>query len=116
MGIESSYNEIIKKLENFRKKEYKALGVYGIQLAILVALSAFFIFALIELSANSSSTVRAIFLVLFLLITLSSLAFLFLIPLLKYFKVIGKTDYNIVVPRFRFALADKAQSHQHLNH
>jgi hypothetical protein len=96
MGIESAYNEIIKKLENFRRKEFKVLGAYGIQIVILIALSVFFVFALIELFANSSSTVRTVFFVLFLLTALISMGILVVIPLLKYFKVIGRSDYNLV--------------------
>ncbi len=96
MGIESAYNEIIRKLEHFRKKEFKVLGVYGAQLTFLLALSAFFIFTLVELIANSSSIVRTIVFVVFSITTLILLAILFVIPLLKYFKIIGKTDYHDV--------------------
>lgn len=96
MGIESAYNEIIKKLERFRKKEFKVLSVYGIQIAVLAVLSVFFILTLIELFTRSSSSVRTVFFILFLLTSLISLVALVVIPLLKYLKVIGRQDYNFV--------------------
>ncbi|NWF89557.1 MAG: DUF4175 family protein [Ignavibacteriaceae bacterium] len=96
MGIESAYKEILNKLERFRRKEFKVLAAYGLQIALMLALSSFFIFSLIEVFANSSSVVRTIFFVLFAFVSLASLVILFVIPLLKYFNVIGKTDYNSV--------------------
>lgn len=99
MGIESAYKEIINKLEQFRKKEFKVLAAYGLQIALLLALSAFFIFSLIEVFANSSSTARTVFFILFSLLSLTSLIILFVIPLLKLFKIIGYTDYNQVAKK-----------------
>lgn len=93
MGIESAYYEIINKLEQFRKKEFKVLAAYGLQVALLLALSAFFIFSMIEAFANSSSIVRSIFFIIFALISFTSLVVLFVIPMLKQFKIIGKADY-----------------------
>jgi len=52
MGIESAYNEIIKKLEHFYQREFKVLAALGIQIAFILGLSAFFIFTLIEVFAN----------------------------------------------------------------
>ena len=95
MGIESAYKEIINKLEQFRKKELKVIAAYGLQIALLIALSAFFIFSLIESAANSSSVVRTILFIIFSLLSLSSLVILFIIPLLKHFKVVGRADYNL---------------------
>jgi hypothetical protein len=94
MGIESAYNEIIKKLEHFNRKEFKVLAALGIQIAFLLALSAFFVFTLIEAAANSSSVVRTIFFIVFLAIAIVSLFFLFGIPWLRCLKIFGKTDYN----------------------
>ncbi|OGU58548.1 MAG: hypothetical protein A2315_16730 [Ignavibacteria bacterium RIFOXYB2_FULL_35_12] len=96
MGIESAYNEIIKKLERFYQKEFKVIAAIGIQIAFLLALSSFFIFTLIEVFANSNSTVRTIFFVLFLIVAIAALVVLFILPLLKYFKILGKPDYDSV--------------------
>lgn len=99
MGIESAYNEIIKKLDHFNQKEFKVLAVLGIQIAFLLAASAFFIFTLIELATNLNSVVRTIFFITFLTISILSLILLFVLPLLKYFKVIGRTNYNTVAKK-----------------
>jgi len=99
MGIESAYNEIIKKLDLFSRKEFKVLAMLGIQIAFLLALSAFFVFTLIEVAANSSSIVRTIFFIVFLAIAIVSFIFLLGIPLLKYLKVFGKTDYDKVAKK-----------------
>ena len=99
MGIESAYNEIIKKLDLFSRKEFKVLAMLGIQIAFLLALSAFFVFTLIEVAANSSLIVRTIFFIVFLAIAIVSFIFLLGIPLLKYLKVFGKTDYDKVAKK-----------------
>lgn len=99
MGIESAYSEIIKKLEQFRKKEFKVLAVYGLQISLLLSLSAFFIFSLIEAFANSSSTVRTIFFISFALVSFASLVVLFLVPLLKQYNFFGRTDYNLTAKK-----------------
>ena len=99
MGIESAYNEILKKLEHFNKKEFKVLAALGIQFTFLLALSAFFVFTLIEAAANSNSIVRTIFFILFMLIVIVSMIALFVIPLLKYFKILGKPDFNLTAKK-----------------
>jgi hypothetical protein len=99
MGIESAYNEIIKKLERFYQREFKVLAALGIQIAFILGLSAFFIFTLIEGFTNSNSTVRTILFSLFLAITVSAIALLFVLPLLKYLKIIGKPDYSVVAKK-----------------
>jgi len=99
MGIESAYNEIVKKLERFNSKEFKVLAVLGIQIAFLLALSAFFVFTLIEVTANSSSIVRTVFFVMFLAIVILSFMLLFIIPFLRYSKILGQTDYDTVAKK-----------------
>jgi hypothetical protein len=94
MGIESAYNEIIKKLEQFNRKEFKVLASLGIQIVFLFALSAFFVFTLIETAANSNSIIRTIFFVVLLAISILSLTLLVVIPWLRYLKIFGKTDYD----------------------
>ena len=96
MGIESAYNEILKKLEHFNRKEFKVLAALGIQIAFLLTVSSFFVFTLIEAASNSNSIVRTIFFILFLVISIISLIVFAVIPLLKYLKILGKTDYDIV--------------------
>ena len=99
MGIESAYNEIIKKLERFYQKEFKVVTARGIQIAILLAIASFFVFTLIELFANSNTTVRTIIFVLFILVVIVSVSILFVIPLLKYFKLLSKPNYDDVAKK-----------------
>ncbi len=99
MGIESAYKEILNKLELFRRKEFKVLAAYGLQIALLLILSIFFVFSLIEAFANTNSPVRTVLFIIFALIALTSLVILFIIPLLKLFKIIGSTDYNQVAKK-----------------
>jgi hypothetical protein len=99
MGIESAYNEIIKKLERFYQKEFKVVAARGIQIAILLAIFSFFVFTLIELFANSNTTVRTIIFVLFIMVVIVSVSILFVIPLLKYFKLLSKPNYDDVAKK-----------------
>src|SRR3972149_3632843 len=78
MGIESAYNEIIKKLDLFSRKEFKVLAMLGIQIAFLLALSTFIVF---------------------LAIAIASLFILFILPFLRFLKIIGKLDYNSVAKK-----------------
>jgi hypothetical protein len=94
MGTESKYyNELIKKLEGFVKKEYLQLILSGIQIFILIVLTAFILYSFLELISNFNSTVRTI-LFLTLIVFASGLFFYFLLaPMLKYFGINRKENY-----------------------
>ena len=99
MGIESAYNEIIKKLEHFRRKEYKVLALFGIQLVLILTLSTFFMLVLFELASNFSSTVRTILFLIAIAVFVTAFSFLVLIPGLKYLNIMGRTKYDEVAKK-----------------
>ena len=94
MGSESKYyQEVLKKLEGFIRKEYLQLIIFGMQVFISIILLGFTFFALIELIGNFASIVRT---VLFVVLTLGffSLTFFFVLkPLFWLFKNISSKQY-----------------------
>jgi hypothetical protein len=88
------YQEIIRKLERKNKREYAVLASAGALITVLLSFSSFFNFSLLESVFHFSSRIRTIFFFIFILITIGSAAFLFLLPLLKYFSFLRKTDYH----------------------
>ncbi len=94
MSKESTYyKEIIDKLSQLKKKEYTLFAYIGIQASFLIGLILFVFFSLLELIGNFSPAVRTYFFFFTLLVFLFALSFLFIIPLLKYSGIIGKTDF-----------------------
>jgi len=93
MNRKTGYQEIIYKLERKNKREYALLASAGAVITLLLSIGAFFTFSVFESLFNYASSVRTILFFLFILITLSSFGFLFILPLLKYFKFFRKTDY-----------------------
>lgn len=89
----SFYKEIIGKLELLIKKEYFALFLFGLLLTFIIIVSAFTLFSLFELAAYSKSIVRTIIFFTFMLISISSIGYWILLPLLKYFDAFRKWDY-----------------------
>ncbi len=87
------YNEIIEKLEKLTKKEYALFSSLGIQASLIIGLLTFICFAFFEFVFHFSSTVRTVLFLIFLLLTIGSLVFLFIIPALKYFNIFRKTNY-----------------------
>jgi hypothetical protein len=103
------YQEIISKLERKNKREYAVLASAGALITVLLSFSSFFIFALLESVFHFSSQVRTIFFFIFILITIGSAAFLFLLPLLKYFSFFRRADYHKIageVGRYYPAIKD----------
>jgi hypothetical protein len=88
-----SYKEIIVKLERKTKREYAVLAAGGALFTILLTVSFFFIYSLIESIFHFSSMVRTIMFFILVLIFISSTAFLVILPLLKYSSFFRKTDY-----------------------
>jgi Domain of unknown function (DUF4175) len=100
MGEESTYyKEIIEKLSRLRKKEHTIFAYIGVQAAFIIGLILFVFFSLLELIGNFSPAVRTYFFFFILLIFLSVLTILFIVPLLKYSGIIGKTDYFVTASR-----------------
>jgi hypothetical protein len=94
MGSNSKfYQEIISKLEALVRKEFFLYALLGIQAAVIIGLSLFLSFALIEFLFNTASSVRTVLFFLFLLFFLSGFLFLFIVPLLKSFNLFRRTDY-----------------------
>ncbi len=89
----SFYKEIIGKLKLLIKKEYFALFLFGLFLTFIIIVSAFALFSLFELAAYSKSIVRTIIFFTFMLISISSIGYWILLPLLKYFDAFRKWDY-----------------------
>ena len=87
------YQELLKKLEGFIRKEYLQLLLFGAQAFLAVILLNFTFYAFLELIANFSSTVRTILFTLFILLSAGFLFFLLVKPLLKYISSIRKETY-----------------------
>ena len=77
------YNEIIDKLEQLIKKEYFVLFLLGLLTVLIIIVSIFALLSLFELVAYSKSIVRTILFLIFVFISLASLGYLVIIPLLK---------------------------------
>jgi hypothetical protein len=88
------YQEIISKLERKNKREYALLALSGAVITLLLGTALFFTFSLLESIFHFNSTARTILFFIFVFFTISSAAFLFLLPLLKYFAFFRKTDYH----------------------
>ncbi len=87
------YKEIIEKLEKLTKKEYALFSSLGIQASLIIGLLTFICFAFFEFVFHFSSAVRTILFLIFLLLSIGSFVFLFIIPVLKYFNIFRKTNY-----------------------
>ena len=89
----SFYKEIISKLELLVKKEYLALLLLGVFTALIISVGTFIVFSLFELITYSNSTIRTILFFVLLLISIGAISYLIILPLLRYFNVIGGRDY-----------------------
>lgn len=89
----SFYKEIINKLEALIKKEYYALFLVGLLIALIIIVGAFTLFSLFELVAYSKSIIRTILFFTLILLTISSISYLIILPLLKYFNVFRNRDF-----------------------
>jgi hypothetical protein len=89
----SFYKEIISKLEALIKKEYFVLFLKGLLITLILILGLFVFFSLIETLSYFKSSVRTILFFVLLLVSIGSLGYLVLLPLLKYFNVFKNRDY-----------------------
>ncbi len=95
----SFYKEIIAKLESLIKKEYVELILRGLILSLIIVVGIFLLFSFFELAAYSKSVVRTVLFIVFLVVVISSIGYLILLPLLKYFNVSGKRNYQLSATR-----------------
>ncbi len=89
----SFYREIIGKLELLIKKEYFALFLVGSLIALIIIVGTFTLFSLFELVTYSKSTIRTILFFTLILLSIGSVSYLIILPLLKYFNVFRNRDY-----------------------
>ena len=94
MGDSNYYKEIINKLEKLTKREYILVASLGIQISILLIIIVFTIFVFSEMAGHFSSNVRTILFFIFLVISIGSFLYLFVLPLFKYFNIFRKTNYH----------------------
>jgi Domain of unknown function (DUF4175) len=100
MGSESKYyKEIIAKLERLVKREYFLFAAIGIQSTVIVGILIFLSFSFLEAIFHLESFLRTILFLIFLNFTIGVFVFLFVIPILKYFNIIRKTDYYKVAAK-----------------
>ncbi|HUX94064.1 MAG TPA: DUF4175 family protein [Ignavibacteriaceae bacterium] len=94
MNPQSDYfKETIFKLEQLVKREYLFSAFLGIQISFLTGVILFTIFSLVEMLWHFSSVVRTVLFFLLVVIFGAVFIYLFLLPLLKYFKLFRKADY-----------------------
>ncbi len=94
MGTESKYyKELIFKIERFVKKEYLHLIVTGILQTVIIAVSCFLLFTIVEYFGNFSSVLRTVFFFISLLILFASINYFILIPTLRYFNLLRQETY-----------------------
>ncbi len=94
MNPQSDYfKETIFKLEQLVKREYLFSAFFGVQISFLTGVILFTIFSLVEMLWHFSSVVRTVLFFLLVVIFGAVFIYLFLLPLLKYFKLFRKADY-----------------------
>jgi hypothetical protein len=97
------YKEIIGKLELLIKKEHLAHFLLGLLLTSLVIIVSFSLLSLFELIFHSKSIIRTILFFSFTAVSIGSIIYLVILPMLRYFDVFKKWDY--------FFSADKVGRH-----
>lgn len=94
MGSDSKYyQEILKKLEGFIRKDYLQFLLFGIQAFVAAVLINFTFYAFLELIANFNSPVRTILFILFVLAAIGLLFYFLIKPFIKYIGTIRKENY-----------------------
>jgi len=87
------YKEIIDKLEILIKKEYLVTLLIGLLTTLVLIISVFTLLSLFELVSYSNSGTRTILFFAFILIAVGASGYFIILPLLKYFNIIGNRDY-----------------------
>jgi len=88
--MESNYNLLIRKLDQFIRKYYKNLIIRGLIYSLTVILFFFLLIVLMEYMGRFNHITRLMLLLVFVGISLSIISKLILIPLIKLFRI-GKT-------------------------
>ena len=97
MGTNSKYyQEVISKLEKLCKKKYVLQFLLGFQVVMFITLMFLTFFSLFELIANLNSSFRTFLIYLAIVVISGSTAYLLLIPILRYFKLLRKESYQQV--------------------
>jgi Domain of unknown function (DUF4175) len=99
MSNSNYYKEIIRKLEKLTRKEYVLLASLGIQNSLLIGVITFTLFAFVEMAGYFSSDIRTVLFFIFIVTFLGSFLYLFILPLVKYFNIFRRTDYQRVADK-----------------
>ena len=87
------YKEIISKLESLIRKEYRVLFLKGTLISFILILGVFALLSLVESFAYFRSTFRTVLFFVLLIVSIGSIGYLIIIPLLKYLNVFKSRDY-----------------------
>ena len=94
MGSDSKYyQDLLKKLEAFIRKDYLQLILYGAQVCISVILLNFTFYAFLELMADFSSIIRTILFLLFILMAGVLFFYMLIKPFIRFISAIRKETY-----------------------
>ncbi len=94
MKTSNYYNEIIQKIDTLSKREYASFCLSGIQLVLIGIVQIFIGISFLELFGNFSPLVRTVLMLFFLIISIGLFSYLFLIPFLKYLKILSRGSYH----------------------
>ncbi len=83
----SSYDLLIQRLDQFTRKYYLNKLIKGSLYTVAITLALFLLFNLLEHQFYFSKVVRRVFFFSFLLVSLGSVGYLVLLPLLRYFNL-----------------------------
>ncbi len=99
MNDSNYYKEIINKLEKLTRREYILFASLGIQTSVMIGVVTFALFTFLEMIWHFSSEVRTVLFFVLLVLFIGSFLYLFVLPLLKYFNIFRKTNYQKVADR-----------------
>ncbi len=94
MGTESTYyQDLIARFKNLSRKEFTILALLGLEVTVILGISVFISFAVLETIGNFSTGVRTILFFLLIFIVSAAAGFLFIFPVLKYFGFGKRIDF-----------------------
>ncbi len=108
--MSSSLQFILSKIHDFKRKYYKNLLIKGVLTSILLLLTAFLLFNVLEYFGRFSSPIRAIFLLCFILLIAYSLFFWVIKPILFLFRInepLSDTKAAIEIGKFFPEVGDR---------
>jgi hypothetical protein len=104
--INSSLNEIKKKLEEVESLENRRSALSGFSLFLIVAAITIIVYCFLELVFGFTSTVRTILFYLIVAACFALFSNLVIIPLLRSFFVLSKPDYSSTSKKIGLAFSD----------